>query len=216
MLPVFYKEACAEKTKLGKRVKVVGAIHQAYQTTRCDRERIKSQRACCIWLTGLSGAGKSTIANLLDVRLCREGRHTYVLDGDNARENLNSDLGFSIEDREENIRRLAATAHLMVDAGLIVIVACIAPLRVQREQAKLMFEKDEFFEVFVDTPLEVCELRDRKGLYKKARQGLINNFTGIDSPYERPENPYISIDTSSLAPEDTALHVYNNIKNVIA
>lgn len=144
--------------------------------------------------------------------LKREGRHTYILDGDNVRANLNSDLGFSIGDREENIRRMAAVAHLMVDAGLIVIVACIAPLKGQREKARLLFESDQFFEVFVDAPIDICESRDTKGLYKKAREGLIINFTGIDSPYEIPEKPDIRIDTSLCTPSESAMHVFREIQ----
>ncbi|WP_242683916.1 adenylyl-sulfate kinase [Stutzerimonas degradans] len=176
---------------------------------------MKGQKACCIWLTGLSGAGKSTIAELLEVLLKREGRHTYILDGDNVRANLNSDLGFSIEDREENIRRMAAVAHLMVDAGLVVIVACIAPLRRQREKARLLFESEQFFEIFVDAPIELCESRDTKGLYRRAREGLIANFTGIDSPYEKPEEPDVRIDTGLSTPGESALQVFKKIQGYL-
>src|SRR5262249_42409490 len=145
---------------------------------------LKGQRPCIVWFTGLSGAGKSTIANLLEKKLHGMGRHTYLLDGDNVRHGLNKDLGFTDADRVENIRRVAEVARLMVDAGLIVIVSFISPFAVERRMARSLVGPDEFFEVFVDAPLAVAERRDVKGLYAKARRGELKNFTGIDSPYE--------------------------------
>ncbi|WP_372237949.1 adenylyl-sulfate kinase [Pseudomonas sp. o96-267] len=159
------------------------------------RARLKSQKPVTIWLTGLSGAGKSTIANALEVALTENGRHTYLLDGDNVRQGLCKDLGFSDKDREENIRRIAEVARLFVDAGLIVITAFISPFRVDRETARAIIGEGEFIEVFIDTPLPECERRDPKGLYSKARAGLIPNFTGIDSAYEAPLQPEIRLDT---------------------
>ena len=153
------------------------------------------QKPCCIWMTGLSGAGKSTLADALEVELHAAGRFSYVLDGDCVRHGLNSDLGFGPEDRRENIRRVAEVAHLMVDAGLIVIVAFIAPFRDDRSSARALFEPDEFIEVFVDASLAVCERRDTKGLYAKARKGILTDFTGIDSPYEPPLSPEVHLFT---------------------
>ncbi len=155
-------------------------------STRLARAALKHQRPCVLWFTGLSGAGKSTIANTLEKRLHALGRHTYMLDGDNIRHGLNKDLGFTDADRVENIRRVAETARLFVDAGLIVMVSFISPFRSERRMARDLFGDGEFIEVFVDTPLALCELRDPKGLYRKARAGLIRNFTGIDSAYEPP------------------------------
>jgi len=153
----------------------------------------KGQRPLCLWFTGLSGAGKSTIANLVERKLHALGHHTYLLDGDNVRHGINKDLGFTPEDRVENIRRIAEVAHLMVDAGLIVLVSAISPYRSERRSARELFGNGEFLEVFVDAPLEECERRDPKGLYRKARAGEIRNFTGIDAPYERPEAPDIHL-----------------------
>ena len=147
-----------------------------------------------VWFTGLSGAGKSTIANIVEQKLHELGRHTYLLDGDNVRHGLNHDLGFTDADRVENIRRVAEVARLMVDAGLIVLVSFISPFRSERRMARDLLEPGEFVEVFVDSGLEVAEARDRKGLYAKARPGELTNFTGIDSPYEEPENPEIHLD----------------------
>jgi bifunctional enzyme CysN/CysC len=152
-----------------------------------------------LWFTGLSGAGKSTIANLLERRLSALGYHTYLLDGDNLRHGLNRDLGFTPEARVENVRRVAEVAHLMVDAGLIVLACVISPYRSERSFARGLFIKDEFIEVYVDTPLEECERRDPKGLYQKARSGEISNFTGIDSPYEIPESPDIRLTTAEVS-----------------
>jgi bifunctional enzyme CysN/CysC len=180
-------------------------IHwQAVDVHKQARAGLKHQRPCCIWFTGLSASGKSTIANQLEKRLHAEGRHTYLLDGDNVRHGLNRDLGFTEADRVENIRRIAEVARLMVDAGLIVIVSFISPFRAERRMARQLFESDEFLEVFVDTPLEECERRDPKGLYAKARRGELRNFTGIDSAYEPPEAAELRLDTTRLSPAESA------------
>ena len=177
-------------------------IHwQALDVTKETRAALKLQMPCCLWFTGLSGAGKSTVANLLDKRLVSMGRHTYVLDGDNVRHGLNRDLGFTDTDRVENIRRVAEVSRLMVDAGLITMVSFISPFRAERQMARELFPAGEFFEVFVDAPLEVCEARDPKGLYAKARQGQIKNFTGIDSAYEPPLAPEIVLKAGARSPE---------------
>ena len=168
------------------------------------RAALKGQKPCVLWLTGLSGAGKSTIANLVEKKLHAEGRHTYILDGDNVRHGLTKDLGFTAEDRVENIRRVAEVAKLMVDAGLIVLTAFISPFRAERRMARSLLGEGEFIEIFVDTPLRLAEERAPKGLYRKARRGEIKNFTGIDSPYEAPEAAEIRIDTASLDPEAAA------------
>lgn len=169
-------------------------IHwQALDIKKAERSAQKHQKARCFWFTGLSGSGKSTIASMLEKRLHAEGKHTYLLDGDNVRHGLNRDLGFTDADRVENIRRIAEVAKLMVDAGLIVLVSFISPFRNERRMARELFEEDEFFEVYVDTPLDICEQRDVKGLYAKARSGNLKNFTGIDSPYEQPENPEVHL-----------------------
>ena len=159
-----------------------------------DRSLIKKHKSCIIWLTGLSGAGKSSIADLLEEKLNKQGKHTFLLDGDNLRHTLNQDLGFSDYDRNENIRRIGHVGKLMVDAGLIVIASFISPFEKQRKLTRELFDKDEYIEVFLNTPIEVCEQRDPKGLYKKARSGLLKDFTGIDSAYEKPENPEITLD----------------------
>ena len=174
-------------------------IHwQALAIDRRVRAAQKSQRGCVLWLTGLSGAGKSTIANLVDKRLVALGRHTYLLDGDNVRHGLNKDLGFTAQDRVENIRRVAEVARLMADAGLITLVSFISPFRSERRMARELLPPGDFFEVYVDVPLAVAEARDPKGLYRKARRGELANFTGIDSPYEQPDAPEIRIDTTAL------------------
>ena len=165
---------------------------------------LKNQKPALLWFTGLSGAGKSTIANLVEKKLHRMSRHTFLLDGDNVRHALNKDLGFTEADRIENIRRVAEVAKLMTDAGLIVITAFISPFRAERQMVARLLPEDEFFEVFIDTPLAEAEARDVKGLYKKARAGELKNFTGIDSPYEPPEQPEIHIDTVSMTPEEAA------------
>ena len=173
---------------------------QALEVDRPARAAINHQQPCCVWLTGLSGSGKSSIANLLEKRLHGAGRHTYLLDGDNVRHGLSRDLGFTESDRAENVRRVAEVAKLMVDAGLIVIVAFISPQRNERRFARSLFNAGEFVEVFVDTPLAECERRDPKGLYARARAGLLPNFTGIDSAYEPPEHPEVHLATMELSP----------------
>jgi len=174
-------------------------IHwQATDVDKAARAALKGQRGRVVWLTGLSGAGKSTIANLVEKKLHSLGRHTYLLDGDNVRHGLNRDLGFTGEDRVENIRRVAEVAKLMADAGLIVITAFISPFRAERRMARELMDRGEFIEVFIDTPLSVAEQRDVKGLYQKARAGELKNFTGIDSPYETPEAPDLRIDTTAV------------------
>lgn len=171
------------------------------------RESLKSQKAMCIWFTGLSGAGKSTLANLLEQRLTALGRHTYLLDGDNVRHGLNRDLGFSDADRSENIRRAAEVSRLMVDAGLIVIVSFISPFDFERKFARSLFADGRFKEVYVKAPLEVCEARDAKGLYAKARRGQLPNFTGIDSPYEAPSDAEIVVETDKLSKEEAVSEI---------
>jgi adenylylsulfate kinase len=163
--------------------------HQ-HMVSAADRISLKPHSPACLWFTGLSGSGKSTIANALEFRLNHEFRvHTYLLDGDNVRSGLNRDLGFSLEDRQENIRRLGEVARLFVDAGLVVLTAFISPLRADRDRARQIIHPARFIEIYVECPLEVCEQRDTKGLYLKARQGMIPDFTGISSPYESPLNP---------------------------
>ena len=167
-----------------------------------ERKRQLNQKSCVLWFTGLSGSGKSTIANEIELELVKRGKSTYLLDGDNVRHGLNKDLGFSEIDRVENIRRIGEVSKLFVDAGLIVLTAFISPFKSDRQIARSLVEYDEFIEVFVDTSLEVCEQRDPKGLYKKARDGAIKNFTGIDSPYERPESAQIHLETSKVTMEE--------------
>ena len=185
---------------------------QALDVNKRARAELSHQKPCILWFTGLSGAGKSTIANLVEKQLHADGRHTYLLDGDNVRHGLNKDLGFTDEDRVENIRRVAELARLMVDAGLIVIVSFISPFRSERRMARGLVETGEFIEVFVDTPLAEAEARDVKGLYKKARRGELKNFTGIDSPYEAPEDPEIRLDTTQLTPEAAASRVVARLR----
>jgi bifunctional enzyme CysN/CysC len=188
-------------------------IHwQALDVNKRARAESKAQKPCVLWFTGLSGAGKSTIANLVEQRLHALGRHTYLLDGDNVRHGLNKDLGFSDVDRVENIRRVGEVARLMVDAGLIVLVSFISPFRAERQMARRLVDAGEFLEVFVDAPLAVAEARDPKGLYRKARRGELVNFTGVDSPYEVPENPEIRIDTLQMTPEQAAAFVLDCLR----
>ncbi|WP_018988979.1 sulfate adenylyltransferase subunit CysN [Aromatoleum toluclasticum] len=183
-------------------------IHmQHVDVDKAARAALKHQKPCVLWFTGLSGAGKSTIANLVEKTLHAHGYHTYLLDGDNVRHGLNKDLGFTEADRVENIRRVAEVAKLMVDAGLIVISAFISPFRAERQMARSLMAEDEFIEVFIDTPLEVAEGRDAKGLYKKARRGELKNFTGIDSPYEAPEAPDVRINTVTMSADEAATYL---------
>jgi len=184
---------------------------QAFSVDKAVRAAQKGQTPRCVWFTGLSGSGKSTIANLVERGLVAQGCHTYVLDGDNVRHGLNRDLGFTEADRVENLRRVAEVAKLMVDAGLVVLVSFIAPYARERETARSLFTPGEFVEVFVDTPLDVCESRDVKGLYAKARAGEIPNFTGINAPYERPEAPDLRLDTTAATPEALAQQVIDAI-----
>jgi bifunctional enzyme CysN/CysC len=180
---------------------------QALDVDKEARAALKDQAPFVLWLTGLPAAGKSTLANLLEKELHRLGRHTYVLDGENVRQGLSKDLGFTDADRVENIRRAAEVASAMVDAGLIVIVAFISPFRNERRMARALVREDEFVEVFVDAPVEVAEARDPKGLYAKARRGELRNVTGVDSPYEPPEDPDVRVDTAALGPEECAERV---------
>jgi bifunctional enzyme CysN/CysC len=188
-------------------------IHwQALDVNKVARSSLKGQRACVLWFTGLSGAGKSTVANLVEKRLHALGRHTYTLDGDNVRHGLNKDLGFTDADRVENIRRVAEVSKLMVDAGLIVLVSFISPFRSERRLARELMQQGEFLEVYVDTPLAEAEKRDVKGLYKKARRGELKNFTGIDSPYEPPEHPEIHLQTVLQSPEEAAEQILRTLR----
>src|ERR1051326_563494 len=190
-------------------------IHiQHIDVDKAARSGIKRQKPCLLWLTGLSGAGKSTIANLVEQKLHVMGYHTYILDGDNVRHGLNKDLGFAPADRVENIRRVAEVAKFMLDAGLILLTAFISPFRAERRMARSLVDDNEFIEVFVDAPLSVAEQRDPKGLYKKARRGEIKNFTGIDSPYETPEAPEIHLDTTSLTQDAAANHVISTLERM--
>ena len=180
-------------------------IHwQATDVNKDVRAEQKGQKPAMLWFTGLSGSGKSTVANLVEQKLLARHQHTYLLDGDNVRHGLNKDLGFTDADRVENIRRVAETSKLMVDAGLLVMVSFISPFKAERRMARDLVETGEFIEIFIDTPIEICEQRDPKGLYKKARQGEIKNFTGFDSPYEAPEDPELRIDTTLKTPEQAA------------
>ena len=188
-------------------------IHpQHLDVDKAARSRIKGQRPGVLWFTGLSGSGKSTIANLVEKKLLALGRHSYLLDGDNVRHGLNRDLGFTEADRVENIRRVAEVARLMLDAGLIVITAFISPFRAERAMARGLVESGEFIEAFVDTPLSVAEDRDVKGLYRKARRGELKNFTGIDSPFELPQSPELSLTTTEHDAQTLADQVIARIR----
>ena len=177
------------------------------------RAALKGQKQCILWFTGLSGSGKSTIANAVEGRLYELGVHTYLLDGDNVRLGLNKDLGFDEEDRKENLRRVGEVSKLFVDAGLIVLTAFISPYRKERELIRSLVEEDEFIEIFVDTPLDVCEQRDPKGLYKKARKGEIKQFTGLDAPYEEPLKPELHIRTDKMDVGDAVNIIISFLKD---
>ncbi|WP_415895042.1 sulfate adenylyltransferase subunit CysN [Neptuniibacter sp. PT34_22] len=186
---------------------------QHVDVDKAGRADLKHQKPCILWLTGLSGSGKSTIANLVEQKLFAMGRHTYLLDGDNVRHGLNKDLGFTDGDRVENVRRIAEVSKLMLDAGLIVLTAFISPFRSERRMARELVGEGEFIEVFINTPLDVAEQRDVKGLYKKARKGELKNFTGIDSPYEAPENPECDLRTAGFSAEECADQVVQYLKD---
>jgi bifunctional enzyme CysN/CysC len=180
-------------------------IHQqSYEVNKAQRSAIKNQKAKVIWLTGLSGSGKSTIANALEKTLFANGAHSYVLDGDNLRLGLNMDLGFTPEDRAENVRRVSEVAKILVDAGLIVITALVSPFQAERNRAKSLFDKGEFVEIFVNTPVEICQSRDPKGLYKKSAAGQIPNFTGVGQDYETPTEPDLILDGTASVEENVA------------
>jgi bifunctional enzyme CysN/CysC len=185
---------------------------QALDVNAESRANLKGQTPCVLWFTGFSGSGKSTIANLVEKKLFREGRHTYLLDGDNVRHGLNQDLGFTDADRVENIRRVGETAKLFVDAGIITLVSFISPFRSERRMARDLLKPGEFVEVFVDTPIDVCMARDPKGLYKRVAAGHIKNFTGIDSPYEEPEHPELTLKTELATAEELAERVVSYLK----
>ena len=180
-----------------------------HHVNKDERATIKKQKPCILWFTGLSGSGKSTIANAVESKLVELNKHTYLLDGDNIRMGLNKGLSFSDEDRIENIRRIGEVSKLFVDAGSIVLTAFISPFQKERDVVRALVEENEFLEVFIDTPLDICESRDPKGLYKKARKGEIPNFTGISSPYEAPTNSEIHIKTGLLSVEECADNVVN-------
>jgi adenylylsulfate kinase len=185
--------------------------HQ-HDVDKARRAQAKKQKSCVLWLTGLSGSGKSTVANLLEKKLAEHGKHTYLLDGDNVRHGLCGDLTFSDKDRVENIRRIGEVSKLFVDAGIIVLTAFISPFRTERDFCRRLLADGEFVEIFVDTPIEECEKRDPKGLYQKARQGDIKDFTGIDSPYEAPENAEITLAFSGQTAEQSAEQLFDLLK----
>jgi len=187
-------------------------IPHRHQLTQTDRNNLNGHPSKVIWFTGLSGSGKSTTAGALENELHAQGCHTYLLDGDNVRMGLNKGLGFSLEDRTENIRRIGAVSKLFVDAGIVVLCAFVSPLKEDRDRVRSLFTNGEFVEVFVDCPIEVCEQRDVKGLYAKARKGEIKDFTGISSPFEKPENPEITIKTDKEIIQESVIRIINAIK----
>jgi len=187
-------------------------IKHNYTIALEERTKLMQQKSFLLWFTGLSGSGKSTIANALERKLHEEGYKTYALDGDNIRQGINQDLTFSAKDRTENIRRIAEVAHLLVDAGIIVLAAFVSPYKKDRENIVNIVGNDNFVEIFVNTSLEECEKRDVKGLYKKARSGEIKNFTGVNAPYEVPDNPDVEVITDNMSVDESVLKIYNTIK----
>lgn len=195
---------------------ITNNVHwQPTKVSREAREHMHKHKSAVVWLTGLSGAGKSTLALQLEWRLYQQGIHTYLLDGDNVRFGLNADLGFSLQDRQENIRRIGHLAKLFVDAGIVVIVALISPLRKDREWVRSLFHSEEFIETYIDCPLEVCMERDPKGLYKKAMDGTITEFTGISSPYEHPLHPELTIHTDKSSVDDAVHTIEQHLFHII-
>ncbi|KAA3623825.1 MAG: adenylyl-sulfate kinase [Flavobacterium sp.] len=189
--------------------------HQ-FSISKEDRTSLKGHNALLLWFTGLSGSGKSTIANAVEKALVEKKIHTYTLDGDNVRRGLNNNLGFSPEDRTENIRRIAEVANLMIDAGLVVLAAFVSPYQKDRERIRSIVGDQQYVEIFVNTPLEECERRDVKGLYAKARAGEIENFTGINAPYELPENPDLEIDTTKMTVDEAVSEILKHLKSKLA
>ena len=187
-------------------------IRHTYQVSKSQRQKLLNQNSLLLWFTGLSGSGKSTIANALEHKLYQEGVKTYALDGDNIRKGINNDLTFSPEDRKENIRRIAEVANLMVDAGVVVLAAFVSPYKKDRENIARIVGNDNFVEIFVNTSIEECERRDVKGLYKKARAGEIKDFTGVNAPYEAPDTPDVEIITDGLSIEECVEKIYEKIK----
>lgn len=196
------------------KVRASNIREHTFEVDRATRTGMKGHKPCIVWFTGLSGAGKSTIMDIVEARLAQLGAHTYALDGDNLRFGLNQDLGFSDEDRAENVRRAGEVARLMLDAGLIVLCAFISPFRADRDRLRGQVGPQEFIEVFVDAPLDVCMERDPKGIYAKARAGQITKVTGIDSPYEMPERPDIHLKTAEATPEALADQVVERLKSL--
>ncbi len=188
-------------------------IPHTFTITQEERSKLKKHASFLLWFTGLSGSGKSTIANAVEKALFNKEIHTYTLDGDNVRKGLNNNLSFTPEDRTENIRRIAEVANLMIDAGLVVLAAFVSPYQKDRENIKQIVGADNYVEIFINTPIEECERRDVKGLYAKARSGEIKNFTGINAPYEAPINPDIEIDTTQVSVEEAVSIILNKIKN---
>ncbi|MEH6948627.1 adenylyl-sulfate kinase [Bacillus sp. JJ634] len=188
-------------------------FHQSFAVTKEHRQSLHGHRSYILWFTGLSGSGKSTVANMVEGQLHKKGISTYILDGDNLRKGLNQDLGFSSEDRKENIRRVGDVSKLFVEAGIVVLATFISPYASDRENIRNKVGKDEFIEIYVKCSLDDCEKRDPKGLYKKARTGEITNFTGVSAPYEEPEHPEIIIETNRFSVEECALQVIDFLEN---